>query len=71
MLDPIAEMVGGRDVMTAAMVEHVPLGRLTTVEDIVQSVVFLASDTSAMITGTAFLVDGGTNAASIPERQPA
>ncbi|MEM1145683.1 MAG: glucose 1-dehydrogenase [Pseudomonadota bacterium] len=70
MLDPIAEMVGGRDVMTAAMVENVPLGRLATAQDIANSVVFLASDASAMITGTAFLVDGGTTA-GIPERQPA
>ncbi|MDO8861308.1 glucose 1-dehydrogenase [Haliea sp. E1-2-M8] len=62
MLDPIAEMVGDRDAMVAGMVDNVPLGRLATPQDIANSVVFLASEESAMITGTAFLVDGGTTA---------
>lgn len=62
MLDPIADAVGNREMMVASMVDNVPLGRLATAEDIANSVVFLASDESAMITGTAFLVDGGTTA---------
>jgi NAD(P)-dependent dehydrogenase (short-subunit alcohol dehydrogenase family) len=36
-----------------------PLGRLGTVEDIANAVVFLASDLSSWITGQAFAVDGG------------
>jgi NAD(P)-dependent dehydrogenase (short-subunit alcohol dehydrogenase family) len=38
---------------------RIPLGRFGTPEDIVNAGVFLASDESAWITGTTFLVDGG------------
>lgn len=70
MLDPIAELVGSREAMVAGMVQNVPLGRLATPRDIARSVVFLASDDAAMITGTAFLVDGGTTA-GMPARHSA
>ena len=36
-----------------------PLGRLGTVEDIANTVAFLASDKSAFITGQHIAVDGG------------
>lgn len=62
MLEPIAEAVGDRDTMLAGMIDNVPLGRLATAQDIANSVIFLASDESAMITGSTFLVDGGTTA---------
>lgn len=62
MLDPVAEQVGGREAMLGAMRENVPIGRLATAEDIAKSVVFLASDDAAMITGSTFFVDGGTTA---------
>lgn len=62
MLDPVAEIIGDRSTMIASMAQNVPLGRLAKPEDIANSVVFLASDDAAMITGTAFLVDGGTTA---------
>jgi NAD(P)-dependent dehydrogenase (short-subunit alcohol dehydrogenase family) len=70
MLDPVAEWVGDRETMIAGMVQNVPLGRLARPEDIASSVVFLASDDAAMITGTAFLVDGGT-LAGLPARHSA
>jgi NAD(P)-dependent dehydrogenase (short-subunit alcohol dehydrogenase family) len=38
---------------------RIPLGRFGTPEDVVHAGIFLASDESAWITGTAFLVDGG------------
>jgi NAD(P)-dependent dehydrogenase (short-subunit alcohol dehydrogenase family) len=38
---------------------RIPLGRFGAPEDIVNAGVFLASDESAWITGTTFLVDGG------------
>jgi NAD(P)-dependent dehydrogenase (short-subunit alcohol dehydrogenase family) len=38
---------------------RIPLGRFGTPEDVVNAGVFLASDESAWITGTTFLVDGG------------
>ncbi|HCL85346.1 MAG TPA: 3-oxoacyl-ACP reductase [Comamonadaceae bacterium] len=41
---------------------HIVLGRLARLEDLMGPVVFLASDASAMVTGTALLVDGGWTA---------
>jgi NAD(P)-dependent dehydrogenase (short-subunit alcohol dehydrogenase family) len=38
----------------------VPLGRISTVDDVAGAVLFLASDAAAMITGAVLSVDGGT-----------
>jgi NAD(P)-dependent dehydrogenase (short-subunit alcohol dehydrogenase family) len=42
--------------------EKIKLGRICEVEDIMGAVVFLASDASAMVTGSALMVDGGWTA---------
>ena len=43
-------------------IKKIPLGRIADVSDVATSVAFLASDASAMITGTSIMVDGGWTA---------
>ena len=51
----------GRDA-TAMLNEIIPLGRHAQVEEIVQTVLFLASDQSSFSTGSVFMADGGWHA---------
>lgn len=44
---------------TARVLAKIKLGWLGTVEDLMGAVVFLASDASALVTGTSLIVDGG------------
>lgn len=46
----------------ADVLSNIPLGQLASVEDVAQAVVFLASDTARMITGSSLHVDGGWTA---------
>ena len=43
----------------AQMISQTPWGSLTTVEDVAKTVVFLASDDAAGVTGVPLAVDGG------------
>jgi NAD(P)-dependent dehydrogenase (short-subunit alcohol dehydrogenase family) len=45
-----------------AMGEDLPIGRVGTVDEIAQSVLFLASDESSFMTGATLIVDGGNTA---------
>jgi NAD(P)-dependent dehydrogenase (short-subunit alcohol dehydrogenase family) len=47
------------DVFTAAMLDHTPLGRLASPEEIASAIVWLASDEASFITGSSLVVDGG------------
>lgn len=59
MLDPVADAIGSRAAMVAAMASLVPIGRIATPQDIANAILFAASDEAAMLTGTALVVDGG------------
>ena len=43
----------------AAGAANRPLGRIGTVEEIAEAVLYLASDESSFVTGTALVIDGG------------
>ncbi len=45
-----------------SVLSRIKLGRLGTVEDLMGAVLFLASDASALVTGTSLVVDGGWTA---------
>ena len=47
------------DAQRQALLQHIPLGRLGSVDDIAQAVAFLASDAAGYITGTTMHVNGG------------
>jgi meso-butanediol dehydrogenase / (S,S)-butanediol dehydrogenase / diacetyl reductase len=51
--------LGGREALEAGLPDFQPIGRPILPNEIADSVVFLLSDMSTAITGTAFAVDGG------------
>jgi len=42
--------------------DRIPLGRIGTVEEVANAVVFLASPAASLVTGSALLADGGWTA---------
>ena len=51
--------LGDYEVARASFLARQPMGRLGTPEEVANLVVFLASDESSLITGTAITIDGG------------
>ncbi|WP_372423593.1 SDR family NAD(P)-dependent oxidoreductase [Salinarimonas chemoclinalis] len=59
---PLAEQTLANPERRAWLLSKIKLGRVGEVEDVMGAVVFLASDASALVTGTHLLVDGGWTA---------
>jgi NAD(P)-dependent dehydrogenase (short-subunit alcohol dehydrogenase family) len=59
---PLAEQTLANPERKAWVLSKIKLGRLGEIEDVMGPIVFLASDASAMITGTHLIVDGGWTA---------
>ena len=61
-LTPMTAPFFDNQAFRAAALEKIKLGRLGKLEDIMGAVVFLASDASALMTGSALMLDGGWTA---------
>jgi NAD(P)-dependent dehydrogenase (short-subunit alcohol dehydrogenase family) len=59
---PFTEATFDRPERVAWIEDKIKLGRTGTVEDVMGAVLYLASDASSLVTGTALLVDGGWTA---------
>ena len=58
-LDERLETTGDADAARAAFIARQPMGRIGTAEEIAALALYLASDESAYITGSAIAIDGG------------
>jgi NAD(P)-dependent dehydrogenase (short-subunit alcohol dehydrogenase family) len=56
---PLTEPIFADPARLAQVMQHTPLGRLPTPDDVAQAVLFLASDAAASITGHTLAVDSG------------
>ena len=56
---PLNEKMRSNPELLKVFIDHTPLGRVGTPEDIANAAVFLASDMSSFVTGTLLMVDGG------------
>ena len=57
--EPFMRQMGGRAALERYVSQKIPMGRFATAEEIAESVLFLASDRTAFMTGQALVVDGG------------
>jgi 3(or 17)beta-hydroxysteroid dehydrogenase len=62
MVDGLASLMGGVEAGKAKLARMIPLGHIGEPDDIAYAVLYLASDESKLMTGSEFVVDGGTTA---------
>ena len=62
---PLLEELLADPAARARRMVHVPMGRLAEAHEIARAALFLASDDSAYVSGTTFLVDGAISAAYV------
>lgn len=56
---PFMRQMGGREALETYVRDKIPMGRWAHVDEIAESVLFLASDRSSFMTGQALVIDGG------------
>jgi len=57
--EPYIRQMGGREAIENYVKETIPMSRWASIEEIAESILFLASDRSSFMTGHALVVDGG------------
>jgi NAD(P)-dependent dehydrogenase (short-subunit alcohol dehydrogenase family) len=57
--EPYIRQMGGRAAIEAYVKDKIPMGRWASVEEIAESILYLASDRSSYMTGHALVIDGG------------
>ena len=62
LLTPMTEPFLANPEFRAKTLSRIPLGRLGAVEDVMGAILFLASDASSLMTGSALTIDGGWTA---------
>lgn len=66
--DSLAMYFEGRDAARELLIDHTPIGRFVTPEEIAELVTFLCSRHAGAITGTTITIDGGISAQGGPWR---
>jgi len=56
---PLNDKMRSNPDLLKVFIDHTPLGRVGTPEDIANAAIFLASDMASFVTGTLLMVDGG------------
>ena len=59
---PLTQPILASKVFREDVLKKIKLGRVGQVEDLMGAIVYLASDASALVTGTSLVVDGGWTA---------
>ena len=66
---PMTAPILGLPGVEQAFVEETPLGRMGSVDDVTETVLWLASEASSFITGQNILIDGGTALRRLPRAE--